>query len=1109
MSNFIEWFYHHPTQPYQLSARGQGLAVRLRESGWLYRQALIAWVSGLAPHQLMFSHSTGPLLILSFVAMFALAYEVTGRAAVAWLSLLFTTASYFVDYFTRGPYLIGHPGFGAQVLRTIAEDKVVNGFVFVPAALALTLYLIRAEKRQRPASWLLWALALVTVFSTHPHGFGLYLLIVGSYALVTLLAAPPDWRKLVDNLPLGRRWRWLQALVALGLGTAIAAVPLYQVLNSRRTADLFDWDSANKIVFGGIIDVSADGLYILHPGLVSAWIFVLGIGVGLLMSARLRYDRTARYIFAATAGPLIAGYTPYLTAVLGNIIRTHNLVRLVWLLPVGLALAYACWLALDWLRAHSHGAMHAFLALALVPSIAAVAIIWPNYQQVTREVFDRSSRPAWPEYSSPPIEDLAEALAPITTREMHLLAPPEVNTYLFTVNSDIFVYGFRSGYLELYGLYQNPWWGEDAYRMFETFKPVRLVVERGSAQHTDARFRDYERIYANERYVFYQIEQQIPPLSQTDRAHSLIASREDTLVDFFIANESETYAEPAAWEDIAALYESALADHPDDSRALYGLAYVRAQMGEWASAETLYRNLLGRFPDDGNIRAGLAGALWAQARRDEAFDVLLAYTDPAALRALLDTPYLEALDGARLGEVLDAWAAQPNFVSGPHAARALADRLLALRSDRASARRVLEHIAPDYRTPDDLILLGTLYLVDGEMDTALTVYESGATRSTVCQGLSHLTRGHMAMQGSSPAAARDAYQAAAELDAAPPAAWVYLGLAHEALGDEGAAEQAYWKATQYEAPAAVWGNAALYRLYLDQGEDAAAQAAYERTGEALAAAGIAPFAPDAPPEIIVPGLAPAGATLPQAVLLEAAVGARGVRDGETLPVAPAWMDYRAGDSALWWQIKAISGEKVRGDTSWAALTPAWGAVRWPFSLPVEVPDSAAVANIEAVISGPEAVRSVTAWLGQAMLGEPTPPDESPRTEASVVFGETVRLYGYTVPDEVSAGEAFTLTLFWEALAPSPDLKVFVHVLDADGATLAQADKAPGWYPSALWETGAQVAGTFALNIPEDAAPGRYHVVTGLYDPVTLTRLPVEGAPDNMVEIKQVQVGRQK
>src|SRR5690606_626424 len=73
------------------------------------------------------------------------------------------------------------------------------------------------------------------------------------------------------------------------------------------------------------------------------------------------------------------------------------------------------------------------------------------------------------------------------------------------------------------------------------------------------------------------------------------------------------------------------------------------------------------------------------------------------------------------------------------------------------------------------------------------------------------------------------------------------------------------------------------------------------------------------------------------------------------------------------------------------------------------------------------------------------------------FGDAITLDSFTLD---TSGGAIDLTLYWWAGALLPeDYQVFVHVLDAEGAVLAQDDSAPlqGPYPSRQWRSGVLIA----------------------------------------------------
>ncbi len=140
------------------------------------------------------------------------------------------------------------------------------------------------------------------------------------------------------------------------------------------------------------------------------------------------------------------------------------------------------------------------------------------------------------------------------------------------------------------------------------------------------------------------------------------------------------------------------------------------------------------------------------------------------------------------------------------------------------------------------------------------------------------------------------------------------------------------------------------------------------------------------------------------------------------------------------------------------------------------------------------------WLYQ---GEPQLLPLPPGTISGAAFAEIVRLRGYDLPGRVFApGDTLPLTLHWEAIAPyRADHRVFVHLIDPDNDTtegiLAQADSAPlgGTYPFWVWAEGESISDTITLSIPADARPDDYLLLMGIYDGLTLERLPIIGGDD--------------
>ncbi|MBK8798083.1 MAG: hypothetical protein IPM07_17895 [Anaerolineales bacterium] len=103
------------------------------------------------------------------------------------------------------------------------------------------------------------------------------------------------------------------------------------------------------------------------------------------------------------------------------------------------------------------------------------------------------------------------------------------------------------------------------------------------------------------------------------------------------------------------------------------------------------------------------------------------------------------------------------------------------------------------------------------------------------------------------------------------------------------------------------------------------------------------------------------------------------------------------------------------------------------------------------------------------------------------FGTHARLYGYGYEPD---GDGARVRLYWEIVQPLlPPHHIFVHADTVDGVTLAQQDGPPvtaaGPAPSGSWQPGE-----FLITEHIIQAPTGTTIKVGLYDPVTLVRLPV-------------------
>jgi hypothetical protein len=149
----------------------------------------------------------------------------------------------------------------------------------------------------------------------------------------------------------------------------------------------------------------------------------------------------------------------------------------------------------------------------------------------------------------------------------------------------------------------------------------------------------------------------------------------------------------------------------------------------------------------------------------------------------------------------------------------------------------------------------------------------------------------------------------------------------------------------------------------------------------------------------------------------------------------------------------------------------------------------------ALVAGTDATRALVGPL-KVPLNESTElPDAVP---LDARFGDELALDSYTVAqDDVGLQVILRLTALRQ---PEQDYTVFVHVENAAGEIVAQADAQPrdGQYPTKIWDAGETVLSSWQVNLPAPLAPGIYRVWIGLYEWQSGTRLPVQ-APGATVD----------
>ena len=114
------------------------------------------------------------------------------------------------------------------------------------------------------------------------------------------------------------------------------------------------------------------------------------------------------------------------------------------------------------------------------------------------------------------------------------------------------------------------------------------------------------------------------------------------------------------------------------------------------------------------------------------------------------------------------------------------------------------------------------------------------------------------------------------------------------------------------------------------------------------------------------------------------------------------------------------------------------------------------------------------------------------------LGATLRLLEVHLVEPLRPGQVLPVEFVWQPLSqPAVNYNLFLQLLDAEGALVAQHDNPPqgGYAPTSTWQPGIQISDRHGLILPPDLIPGSYRLIAGLYDPATGQRLAVSSGTD--------------
>lgn len=219
---------------------------------------------------------------------------------------------------------------------------------------------------------------------------------------------------------------------------------------------------------------------------------------------------------------------------------------------------------------------------------------------------------------------------------------------------------------------------------------------------------------------------------------------------------------------------------------------------------------------------------------------------------------------------------------------------------------------------------------------------------------------------------------------------------------------------------------------------------------------------------------------PVADNLQLSVNAYGLR-GENVAKLDTW----PGGGLLptsFWQPGVIYPDRYLIPTAPGASTPT--LLRVGVEWNTDLLDPAANRSLPCLVDG-QPVGAIFLDAG-ALTAEQTGSGELPPALSTVQHG--IQLLEAEVSQ--TAGQV-NVELSWAASQPIPgDYTVFLHLVDAGGARLAQDDVPPraGHWPTSHWRPGEVITSTHSLALPADLPAGAYRLGTGMYDPATGQRL---------------------
>ena len=1057
---------------------------RFDTDGWTYNHASWSWASGVSTAQIIW-FDLNPLFLWTVpLAVFALAYEVTRREeAAAWsVAALVLVSLLTLDNIVYNPIYTAYGRLGVLQINTLRQFSLA---LMLPLTLMVGFTYLRTQQTR---DLLLLVLAGAALALLHPFQITLFALSIGVTAGLRWLLTPGRRAGLVRLMPLLLALAvvlalpFVQRLNRSGLGAADTLIDATVVEAAEATLARGEFLILPNLPLVGATYIRNPARVFYHP------VIVLVVALGLLYGLRLRRSLAAPYIFGTTAVFLLISFLPGLTELFNQFASSVGLLTTLFLLPVPLVLG----LSLDHLLRGLAARLKVYPAWPV--SVLLLGFGAPLlFEPLPIEASARDQLHAFNEMQAsrrlrPGQRALTERLREVlpADRTTILMTPADSASVVIEDLPRTLITGGREGYNRardgdnrFYNQrdFAAPWL-DSADLIYMAEWGVTHIVSR--ADHT--------------RLPQLALQPECFPLLDTVAGQMIFAradAGEPDAIDALFARMNAAYREtplprwtpqgfemvrpgrPESWLPLVAAWRRRLDEQPDEDRARLGLAFAYLMAGEDAQALPLWQALQAAHPELALLNDALAHTHAALGDAPAGAAVLLAalaHDAPdvrvLAARSLLSETFFYLLDAEGL------------------------DRLLAV----TEAEAVTWDYLAVLDRPDEIRQQAALWLSVGRWDTAIAWLDRlpammVTPRDLTAQAVAALAQGDVAAALERLQPATDPGWRAAKAFWGPDrwaenhAERMYYLLAGDLALREGRyaeAERAYQQAVELGA-----GLAGQYGLAqtLEQAGQAELAAPVRAAYEAGRPANVAAF---------VPLLALAESGNPY--VMQPAVEQQEADNSLTITATYGDFQPQRGYPVQFWRIEVISPDAAavyaRADVPAVRVENALVRTSTTLTLPEDLDEltPALVVITPAhnnAVTYPPAVVPVT-LNRPASAAVPAAAEPVGRQ-----FGDAITLDSFTLD---TSGGAIDLTLYWwaDALLPE-DYQVFVHVLDAEGAMLAQDDSAPlqGRYPTSQWRSGVLIADPHHIAL--DPLPEAFGVRVGLYRLPDGARLPVTPA----------------